>query len=105
MPPLTTSVAETEVIDLLKLVTTICQLMTLYTLRPCEQLATNINRYLKLTLNSSQNKSSSEWQNLFQDLLSQWESISKQHAQDQLAAIKMELNKSMSDKITMYSLK
>ncbi len=85
------TVAKEDLVDLPKLLPIICQLMTLYAMRLCEPIATNINRYLKLALNSSEVNSVGEWQNTLQQLLSQWEVISKRHNEEMLTAVNMEM--------------
>lgn len=67
------------------MITVICHLMTLYALRPCEPLATNINRHIKVVLNSSASDSLGEWKGTFEQLHTQWESIAKQHVQHSVA--------------------
>ncbi len=73
------NLTEKEIVDFPTLITVICHLMTLYALRPCEPLASNINRHIKVVLNSSASDSLGEWKSSFEQLLSQWESIAKRH--------------------------
>lgn len=72
---------EKETVDFPTVITVICHLMTLYALQPCEPLASNINRHIKVILNSSASDSLGEWKGAFEQLLSQWESIAKRHVQ------------------------
>jgi hypothetical protein len=44
---------EKEIVDFPTIITVICHLITLYALRPCEPIATNINRHIKVVLESS----------------------------------------------------
>ncbi|WP_428354925.1 hypothetical protein [Methyloprofundus sp.] len=83
---------EEDQIDLPRLLL-ICQLMTLYAISPCEPIATSINRYLILSLNSSEANSLGKWQNTLQQLLNQWETISNQHTVELLTAENLEINK------------
>jgi len=53
--------------------------MTLYALKPCEPLAANINRHIKVILNSSASDSLGEWAGTFRQILSMWELIAEQH--------------------------
>lgn len=75
------NLTEKEIVDFPTVITIICHLMTLYALRPCEPLAANINRHIKVVLNSSASDSLGEWKGTFEQLLSQWESIAKGHVQ------------------------
>ena len=79
--------AENETVDFPAIITiTItCHLMTLYALQPCEPLAANINRHLKVVLNSSATDSLGEWKGVFRQIHAQWGLIAEQH---QIAAVK-----------------
>jgi len=68
-----------ESVDFASLITVTCHLMTLYALKPCEPLATNINRHIKAILNSSASDSLGEWTSTFTQLLPMWELIAEQH--------------------------
>jgi len=76
---------EKEIVDFSTVITVICHLMTLYALRPCEPLATNINRHIKVVLNSSASDLLGEWKGTFEQLFTQWESIAKQHVKHSVA--------------------
>ncbi len=78
---------EKEIVDLPTIVTILCHLMTLYALRPCEPLATNINRHIMVLLKSSAADSLGEWKGTFQQLLIQWENIAKRHVQHQVDVV------------------
>jgi hypothetical protein len=74
-----------EIVDFPCIVTIICHLMTLYALKPCEPLAANINRHMKVVLNSSAIDSLGEWEGTFRQIHMQWELIAEQH---QIASVK-----------------
>lgn len=69
-----------EPVDFPTIITVICHLMTLYALNPCEPLAANINRHIRVILNSSARDSLGEWTSTFRQILSMWELIAEQHA-------------------------
>ncbi len=69
-----------QALDLPTLVTILCHLMTCYALRPCEPLATNINRHMKVLLNSPNAlEALGEWCSTFQQLHLQWVAIADRH--------------------------
>lgn len=74
-------VTENEVVDFPTLITVTCHLMTLYALKPCEPLASNINRHIKVILNSSAGDLLGEWKGSFRQILIQWELIATRHLQ------------------------
>jgi hypothetical protein len=71
--------AEKEIVDFPGIITIICHLMTLYALQPCEPLAANINRHIKVVLNSSASDSLGEWKGTFRQIHMQWGMIAEQH--------------------------
>lgn len=73
-------VTENETVDLPTIMTVICHLMTLYALHPCEPLASNINRHIKVVLNSDY---LGEWKVVFRQINSQWERLAHQHLQSE----------------------
>lgn len=75
------NVQENEIVDFPTIITVICHLMTLYALHPCEPLASNINRHIKVVLNSNAADSLGEWKGTFRQIHSQWELITHQHLQ------------------------
>ncbi|MCF6204752.1 MAG: hypothetical protein L3J59_13970 [Methylococcaceae bacterium] len=85
-----TSMIEKETLDFPTTVTIICHLMTLYAIKPCEPLATNINRHLAVLLESPAADSLGKWKDTFAQLLVQWKHLAKQHAKH--ATIKEQTN-------------
>lgn len=75
---------ENETTDFPTMITVICHLMTLYAMRPCGQLASNINQHIKVLLDSSATDSLGEWKSTFQQLQNRWEVIAECHAQHRL---------------------
>lgn len=71
--------AENETVDFPTIITVTCYLMTLYALQPCESLAANINRHIKVILNSSATDSLGEWKGVFRQTHAQWGLIAEQH--------------------------
>jgi len=82
-------VAEKETVDFLTIIIVNYHLMILYALHPCEPLAANINRHIKVVLNSSASDTLGEWKGTFRKILSQWELIAEQHLQS--AKIKQQI--------------
>lgn len=74
------SMIEKEIVDFPTTVTILCHLMTLYAMKPCEPLATNINRHIAVLLKSPAADSLGEWKDTFGQLLVQWKYLAKQHA-------------------------
>ncbi len=77
--PCKTDLPKKETVDFTTVITIICHVMALYTIRPCEPLAININRHIKVVLNSTASDSLGEWKGTFEQLLRQWEIIAKRH--------------------------
>lgn len=50
-------VAENKIVNFPTIITVICHLMTLYALNPCEPLASNINRHIKVIFSSNASNS------------------------------------------------
>jgi len=73
---------ENEAVDFTTFVGILCHLMTLYALRPCEPLATNIHHHFKVLLNSSASDPLGEWIGTFHQLQITWESLAVQHQRD-----------------------
>ena len=66
--------------DLSTLVTVLCHLMTCYAMRPCGPLASNIERHMKVLLNSRAGNDLGDWITTFEQLRTQWHAISERHA-------------------------
>ncbi len=75
-----TIITEKEIVDFPTIVTILCHLMTLYAIKPCEPLATNINRHIAVLLKSPAADSLGEWKDTFSQLRVQWKYLAKQHA-------------------------
>lgn len=81
MKPLSMNKLSTEQApDLPTLITVLCHLMTCYAVRPCEPLAANINRHMKVLLDSSVSEALGEWRPTFQQLHQQWRVIADRHS-------------------------
>lgn len=75
------------------LTTVICHLMTCYAAQPCEPLAANIERHLRILLNSSAADRLGEWRATFEQLHTHWNNIAKRHARRQIPTAFLETAK------------